>query len=389
MAICSLCLTAAVLVPDLITQVHLTVTLFRDFIEDNRISMEVYADGLSQSLRAHLPERCQVHEYRPHVPVWLGQGTWRMRLSRFGVYPWQAHRQQRQVNHIIDHGYGHLLYTLDPGSTVVTVHDLIPLVRWRGGIPGLAPGRKPWLNLISFNALRRARHLIADSENTRRDLIRLCNCAPDKISVIPLGIDPIFKPCSAADKLRIRSALGLSQSQTFLVLMMGSQIYKNQLGALRAFIHLRAIYPGSLQLLKTGMPNLEWSRAVEQLGLAGNVRSLGVVPRAQLPDLYNAADCLLSPSWYEGFGWPPLEAMACGIPVVSSNAGALPEVIGNAGLMCDPKDEPGLAQAMYGVITNTQLREALIERGLKRASQFTWEKAARKTLEVYEGVLRK
>jgi len=81
--------------------------------------------------------------------------------------------------------------------------------------------------------------------------------------------------------------------------------------------------------------------------------------------------------------------MACGTPVVSSNAGSLPKVIGNAGLMCDPKDEPGLAQAMYGVITNTQLRQALIERGLKRASQFTWEKAARKTLEVYEGVLRK
>ena len=254
----------------------ITVTLFRDFSEDRRISMEVYADGLSQALRAHFPERCQVREYRPHVPAWFGQGNWRMRLSRFGVYPWQARRQQGQINHILDHGYGHLLYVLDPERTVVTVHDLIPLVRWRGGIPGLAPGRKPWLNLISFNALRRARHLIADSENTRRDLVRFCNCAPGKISVIHLGIDPIFKPCSAADKFRMRSALGLSQSETCVVLMMGSQIYKNQLGALRAFAHLRAIYPGSLQLLKTGMPNPEWSRAVEQLGLAENARCLGV-----------------------------------------------------------------------------------------------------------------
>jgi glycosyltransferase involved in cell wall biosynthesis len=360
------------------------VTIFRDFCEDRRISMEVYADGLSQGMRAHFPERCQVREYRPHVPAWLGQGTWRMRLSRFGVYPWQARRQQGQINHIVDHGYGHLLYVLDPERTVVTVHDLIPLVRWCGGIPGLSRGRKPWLNLISFNALRQARHLIAVSENTRRDLIRFCNCAPSKISVIHSGIDPIFKPCSAADKVRMRSALGLSHSQTCLVLMMGSQIYKNQSGALRAFVHLRAIHSGSLQLLKTGMPNPEWSQTVEQLGLAGNVRCLGVVPRAQLPDLYNAADCLLSPSWYEGFGWPPLEAMACGTPVVASNAGSLPEVIGNAGLMCDPKDEPGIAEATYGVLTNTQLRQDLIERGLKRASQFTWEKAARKTLDVYE-----
>ena len=78
--------------------------------------------------------------------------------------------------------------------------------------------------------------------------------------------------------------------------------------------------------------------------------------------------------------------MACGTPVVASNVASLPEVIGNAGLMCDPKDEPGLAQAMYGVITNTQLRQDLIERGLKRASQFTWEKTAQKTLEVYERI---
>jgi glycosyltransferase involved in cell wall biosynthesis len=309
-----------------------------------------------------------------------------MRLSRFCAYPWQARREQGQINHILDHGYGHLLYVLDPERTVVTVHDLIPLVRWRGGIPDLAPGRKPWLNLISFNALRRARHLIADSENTRRDLVRFCKCAPEKISVIHLGIDPIFEPRSAADKVRIRSALGLSQSQTFVVLMIGSQIYKNQSGALRAFAHLRAVYPGSLQLLKAGMANPEWSQAVEQLGLAENARCLGVVPRAQLPDLYNAADCLLSPSWYEGFGWPPLEAMACGTPVVASNVASLPEVIGNAGLMCDPKDEPGLAQAMHGVLTNTQLRQDLIEHGLKRASQFTWERTARETLEVYERI---
>jgi len=76
--------------------------------------------------------------------------------------------------------------------------------------------------------------------------------------------------------------------------------------------------------------------------------------------------------------------MACGTPVVASNAGSLPEVIGNAGLMCDPKDEPGIAEAMYGVLTNTQLRQGLIERGLKHASQFTWERTARKTLDVYE-----
>jgi glycosyltransferase involved in cell wall biosynthesis len=167
---------------------------------------------------------------------------------------------------------------------------------------------------------------------------------------------------------------------------MGSQIYKNQSGALRAFARLRVIYPGSLELLKTGVSNPEWSNGVEQLGLGEHARCLGVVPRAELPNLYNAVDCLLFPSLYEGFGWPPLEAMACGTPVVASNAASLPEVIGEARLLCAPGDDECLARAMHAVLTDEGLRQSLVEKGLARARQFTWEETARKTLEVYERV---
>jgi len=310
-----------------------------------------------------------------------------MRLSRFGVYPWQAHRQQRQVNHIIDHGYGHLLYAIDPERTVVTVHDLIPLMRWRGGIPGLAPERKPWLNLISFNALRRARHLIADSNKTRQDLIRFCRCAPEQITVAYPGVDSIFKPYSPAEKFRARQVLGLPEDGACHVLIIGSQIYKNQTGAIKAFARLRQMFQKPLRLLKIGLPNAEWTQGVYQFGLSETTRCLEIIPRNKLPDLYNSVDCLLFPSLYEGFGWPPLEAMACGTPVVASNAASLPEVIGDAGLMCASQDSGGLAQAMYRILTDQELRESLIERGLKHASQFTWERTARETSVVYEQVL--
>jgi glycosyltransferase involved in cell wall biosynthesis len=364
-----------------------TITLFRDFSEDRRLSMEVYANGLSHALRAHFPECWQVREYRPHVPDLLGQGNWRMRVARFGLYPWQARRQHGQINHILDHGYGHLLYVLDPERTVVTVHDLIPLVRWRGGIRGLARGRKPWLNLFSFNALRRARHLIAVSENTRRDLIRFCGCTAQKITLVYQGVDSIFRPYSGPEKTRARRTLDLPEDGACQVLIMGSQIYKNQTGAIRAFAQLRKIFQKPLRLLKIGLPNAEWMRAVHQFGLNETTRCLEFIQRDQLPDLYNSVDFLLFPSLYEGFGWPPLEAMACGTPVVTSNTGSLAEVVGEAGLMYLADDYKGLAEAMYAVLTDEGLRQSLVENGLARARQFTWEETAKKTLTVYEKVV--
>jgi len=364
------------------------VTLFRDFCEDQRISMEVYSDSLFDALQTYFSERCQVHEYRAQVPSRLGDGIWQMRLLRFGIYPWQARHQQGQINHIVDHGYGHLLYMLDPARTVVTVHDLIPLVRWCGGIPGLSRGRKPWLNLFSFNALRRARYLIADSENTRNDLIRFCHCSPEEITIVYPGVNPIFRPYSPVEKSRARQELGLPGDAAFNVLIMGSQIYKNQIGAVRAFVQLRQIFQRPLQLLKIGPPDAEWRDSINRFGLSEVVRCFEFIPGDKLPDLYNSVDCLLFPSLYEGFGWPPLEAMACGTPVVASNAASLPEVIGDAGLMCGPQDNRGLAEAMNAIFTNSQLRQDLIVRGLSHASQFTWERTARQTLEVYERVAK-
>jgi glycosyltransferase involved in cell wall biosynthesis len=366
--------------------VSLNVTLFRGFVEDGRQSMEVYGDGLRRAVCSSAPDRCQVREYRPGLWPGMANGPWQMRFARFAAYAWQGRRQQGQVNHIVDHGYGHLLYALDPRRTVVTVHDLIPLVRWCGGIAGVSRGRKPWLNLISFGALRRAKHLIAASWNTQRDLVELIGCDPFAITVIYYGVESKFYPYPADGKAAARHALQLPSDGTARVLTTGAQFYKNQRGAIRAFASFQSRYAGKVEVITAGAPTPEWSRAVRECGLEGSARCTGVLSHAQMPDLYNSVDCLLFPSFYEGFGWPPLEAMACGTPVVASNAASLPEVVGDAGLMCGPEDCDGLARALQGVLTNEDLRRSLIGRGLKRAKQFSWERAARETLEVYEQV---
>ena len=128
-------------------------------------------------------------------------------------------------------------------------------------------------------------------------------------------------------------------------------------------------------------------QAVEELELEAHTIFTGYIPDEDLPAIYSGADLFVFPSLYEGFGLPPLEAMACGTPVVCSNAASLPEVVGDAAIMVDPYDVEGLAQAMRRVLADRDLQEDLRQRGLERAKLFSWEKTARETMQVYEKVL--
>ena len=364
----------------------LGITLFRNYGEDKRWSMEVYADGLVKAMRTYCPGRCHFHEFIPTLPKGLIAGLWGMRCARYGSYPLQARRHSGQINHIVDPGYGHLLYILDPRRTVVTVHDLICLLAWKRKIPDYPRRKRPWLNLFSFKALRRAQYLIADSESTRRDLVEVLAIPDDRIRVIYPGIDRKFRPYDPSEKEAAGAALGLTDGNAKRILVTGAQFYKNHGIALRACAQLRTMYGGPLQLLRLGPPTPEFKAAVRDYGLEDITSYLVGVPGDQMPGLYNRVDILLFPSLYEGFGWPPLEAMACGTPVVASNAASLPEVIGESGLMCPPHDYGGLAQAMYTLLTENDLRLAVIARGLIQASRFSWEKMAQQTLALYEEI---
>ncbi len=364
------------------------VTLYRDFPEDHRTSMDVYAVSLIKALREYFPTDVLVREFIPQLPRGLSGGAWAMRLARYGFYPFQAWQSRGKLNHVLDHGYGHLLYSLDPDRTVVTVHDLIPLVRWHGGIDGVLPGARPRLNQFSFKALQRAKRLIAISENTRQDLINYAGCKPENIVVVYYGIEAMFKPYTAEHKVDARLKWNCPDDGTKRVLISGSQFYKNLPAILKSFARLKALYGDYVELLKVGLPDPVWDQDVRNLGLLDPPRTLGAVSHTEMPELLNCVELLLFPSFYEGFGRPPLEAMACGVPVVASNAASLPEVIGDAGILCDPLDTESMAQAMYLLLTDDMMREMYIQRGLTQAKRFTWQETARKTLNVYEMIAR-
>lgn len=347
--------------------------------------MNIYAEALNEQLRLFASDKLLINAFTPHLPNWIS-GNFGMRLARFVIYPLRILGLKGSIYHIIDHGYGHLVFLLPARKTVVTVHDLIPLLRWKGQIKGTSPGRIPILNLISLSGLYRAKHIITDSNNTKKDLIRLLGINSKKISVIHLGISPEFKPFDLNTKKNIKKILFDNDFHSIKILITGNQFYKNSEIALQTIKYLVSNWNPNIRLVKTGVITEEWSNLVRLYGLENHTINLGKLPRHKMVDLFNAVDILFFPSLYEGFGWPPLEAMACGTPVVASNSGSLPEIIGSAAKLFEPNDYMGYAQEIIKLITDKNYSQSVIENGLIHVKYFSWANTAKAVLSIYENI---
>jgi glycosyltransferase involved in cell wall biosynthesis len=246
-----------------------------------------------------------------------------------------------------------------------------------------------YLNHVVSNSLRRADRAIAISESTKRDLVSLFGVAPDKIRVIQCGVDASFQPAADSndvEQLRARYPL----PENFILYVGTIEPRKNIVRLLRAFARAKrkAHLPHSLVLVGArGWKYAQVDRVIAQEGIADAVIFTGYAPPRELPSWYRAADLLVYPSLYEGFGLPPLEAMASGTPVVTSNASSLPEVVGDAALMVSPEDERGLADAIVRALTDRTLREEMIAHGLAQSKKFSWQRTARETTALYREVL--
>jgi len=267
-----------------------------------------------------------------------------------------------------------------PCPTVVTFHDLSFYLMPR------AFNRQNRLYLQAFSqwAARRARRLIAVSEHTRQDLIRLLGVPPARVDVVYNGVDDCFRPEPDARRIeRFRQEKGLPAR--FLLYLGTIEPRKNVPGLLRAYAEARRRGLADPLVIAggRGWGDERIAQLLDQLDLRSSVTLTGFVASDERPLWYNAATLFAFPSYYEGFGLPVVEAMACGTPVVSSDRSCLPEVIGDAGVLVDPDDPSAWAAALVMVVRDAALRHDLAARGIERARRFTWKAAARATLQTY------
>ncbi len=259
--------------------------------------------------------------------------------------------------------------------TLLTVHDLSFLHYPDHFVPKLVR----YLERVVPASVARADRVLADSEATRADLIRLLGTPPEKVEVLYSGVDARFRPePEPGERERLRARYGLDRPY---VLSVGTlQPRKNYVRLIRAFVRLPDT--GRVLVIAGGRGWLYESVLEEAARHPDRVRVLGFVEDEDLPALYRGADLFVFPSFYEGFGLPVLEAMACGVPVVCSGVSSLPEVAGDAALLVDPEDEEGLGRAMQRALEDEELRGEMRVRGQARAALFTWERAARQLLRV-------
>lgn len=381
--------------------VRLSVTLDAGPAVHQRAGLSRYTQQLAAHLLAH--HRADVDLclfYNAHsghtLPAALAHAP--VRTIPLGQYAWRISVLASQLARIpyvpllggcpstgpgVYHATEHLLPYL-PGPTVLTVHDLIfehyPEHHTRRN--------RLFLRTSMPLFVRAARQIIAVSRQTARDLVDLYRADPAKITVIYNGVDSAFQP---PDEATVRAARTRYSPDRPYLLMLGTlEPRKNHRLALRALARLKTLGHPHRLVLAGGQGWLfdPVQQEVARLGLEGDVLFPGYIPNADLPGLYAAADCVLMPSLYEGFGLPMLEAMACGAPVVASTASSLPEVGGDAALYVSPHDDEALAAAIHLVLTQPALADALAARGLARAASFTWAHCAAQTVEVYRAAAR-
>lgn len=271
-----------------------------------------------------------------------------------------------------------------PCKRVITFHDMTFY---------LFPEKHTWIKRLFFQSIipvsiKKANHIFADSKNTKADIIKILDISPAKIDVVYLAADSNYRPFNIESlDLNLKKKYGIRFPY---ILYVGTlEPRKNVSRLIQAYHRLSTETSLEHQLVIAGKKGWAYKGIFDMVGSLDQrtqekIIFTGYVPEDDLPSLYNAADLFVYPSLYEGFGIPPLEAMACGIPVIASNISSIPEVVGDAGILVDPRDTQAIFEAMQEVLKNRELRAELKRKGIQAAKTFSREKMAQEILAVYK-----
>lgn len=267
--------------------------------------------------------------------------------------------------------------------TLLTVHDL-SFIHYPDTFP---PALVNYLNQVVPWSVGRATHILADSRATKDDLLEFWRVSPEKVTVLYSGVNPDFKPATVEQETAVREKYNLGNTP-YLLGVGTIQPRKNYQMLIQAFQPVAARFPHNLYIAGgKGWLYDEMMAEISRQGLDGRVRFIGFVADADLPMLYSGASLFLFPSIYEGFGLPLLEAMACGVPVVTSNVSSLPEVVGETAVQLSPFDKQVWTDAMLNLLLDPLEREKLTSDGFKRVTLFSWQRSANQLLKIYTDLL--
>jgi glycosyltransferase involved in cell wall biosynthesis len=354
--------------------------------------MDVYAHGLVTGLKAIRPE-WEIIELTPnHLD--RKSRSWASGFStyyeRYWHYPRTVAKQKADIFHIIDHSYGHLAYFLKKTGkpVIVTCHDLVHFIYPENLY---MQARLPPISMAAWKfavrGMRWTNHIVTVSSNTAKDVVQILNTELERITVVPNAVNSIFRPLIPQKVEFFRQQNRVSVETFCLLNVGGDDPRKNIFTILRVLENLK--HRGLLvHLWKAGSEFTDDEKIfLRTHSLENSVTYLGQLDNQTLVQTYNAADVLLAPSLYEGFGMTILEAMACGTPVITSNVSSLPEVAGDAAILVDPMDVQAIVKAVCRLQNDSVYRHGLIDKGIKRAQSFTWETTVEQVAKVYEKVI--
>ena len=305
--------------------------------------------------------------------------------ARYLFYPDRLRREGRRADvvHILDHSYAHMLPRVRKRPVVVTVHDLMPVIVLRSPTGGWRERIQNRFLKATLKALRQADAYVVGTEWLRRELATWLG-DDRKITVVPFGVDRAFFREAPGGRERGRTDWRIPDD-AFVVLHVGSTVErKNVPLVIQTVARLRMEVGADVYLLQVGgrFTN-DQEQLIDRLGVRRVVRGVPAADETTLRRAYRAADVLLFPSLYEGFGFPVLEAFASGLPVVASAAGGLREVAGDAGVIVESRDPAAYVEALVELSEDDDRRDALIALGMHRAESFTWRRTADQTAQLY------
>ncbi|EKD57088.1 MAG: glycosyl transferase, group 1 [uncultured bacterium] len=273
------------------------------------------------------------------------------------------------------------------GKFVTTAHDLTVMLHPVGRM------QKSLIRRIAFNkvmshAVTASRKVIAISEATKKDLVKYLHTDPKKIQVIYEGVDSQYKPIANSQSLIANKYI---ITKPYILFVSQWRPHKGLSELIKAFGILKEKYKLPHQLVITGKPNNDFFDLLSAINHSPFVKDIirpGFMPEEDLPALFNGASAFIFPSHYEGFGLPPLEAMACGTPVISSNVSCMPEILGDAAVYFDPNKPEDMAERINDILISDDKQQILVNKGFEQVKKYSWAKMARETLDVYKEVIK-